>query len=34
MKFIDAENIKQEIFKNVKKYYELQYAKKEFISGK
>jgi len=34
MKFMDAENIKQEIFKNVKKYYELQYSKKEFIPGK
>lgn len=34
MKFMDAENIKQEIFKNVKKYYELQYANKEFIPGK
>ena len=34
MKFMDAESIKQEIFKNVKKYYELQYSKKEFIPGK
>jgi len=34
MKFMDAENIKQEIFKNVKKYYELQHPKKEFIAGK
>ena len=31
---MDAEDIKQEIFKNVKKYYELQYTKKEFIPGK
>ena len=34
MKFMDAENIKQDIFKNVKKYYELQHPKKEFIAGK
>jgi len=34
MKFMDAENIKQEIFKNVKKYYELQHPEKEFIAGK
>ena len=31
---MDAEGIKQEIFKNVKKYYELQYSKKEFNPGK
>ena len=31
---MDAENIKQEIFKNVKKYYELQHPNKEFIAGK
>jgi len=34
MKFMDAENIKQEIFKNVKKYYKSQFSKKEFIPGK
>ena len=34
MKFMDAESIKQEIFKNVKKYCDLQYSKKEFIPGK
>ena len=34
MKFMDAENIKQEIFKNVKKYYELQHLEKEFTAGK
>ena len=34
MKFMNAEDIKQEIFKNVKRYYELQYLKKEFIPGK
>ena len=31
---MDAEDLKQDIFKNVKKYYELQYSKKEFIPGK
>ena len=34
MKFMNAEDIKQEIFANVKRYYELQYSKKEFIPGK
>ncbi|MHB1347587.1 MAG: lipopolysaccharide biosynthesis protein RfbH [Candidatus Humimicrobiaceae bacterium] len=31
---MDADDIKQEIFKNVKKYYKLQYSNKEFIPGK
>jgi len=31
---MDAEDIKQDIFNNVKKYYELQYSKKKFIPGK
>jgi len=31
---MDSEKIKQEIFKNVKKYYKLQYSKNEFIAGK
>jgi len=31
---MNAEDIKQEIFANVKRYYELQYLKKEFIPGK
>lgn len=33
MKFMGAENIEREIFKNVKKYYDLQYSNKKFIPG-
>ena len=31
---MDAKDIKQEILKNVKKYYDLQFPNKEFLPGK